>query len=202
LWARQAPQLAHLPGFAEAFYRGGTTPAAGDLWRFPEQADTLQSIARSHGESFYRGELARAITDFAQATGGALTLADLAAHRAEWVDPIQQRFRGYTLHEIPPSGQGIAALMALGMLEHAHLEKMGLDSPARYRAMIEAMKLSFADLHEHIAEPVAMRVTPADLLAPGYLAQRAQLIDPARASTPTAGTPKTGGTVYLAAADA
>lgn len=201
LWARQAPKLAGQPGFAEAFFRGGRAPQAGERWRFPEQADTLQSIAQTKGESFYRGALAQQIVDFARRTGGAITLADLAAHEAQWVEPLSQRFRDYTLHEIPPSGQGIAALAALGMLEHVDLEGMGLDSPAMYHATIEAMKLAFSDLHEHIADPAAMRVTPQELLDPAYLAQRTALIDPARANAPTAGTPKVGGTVYLAAAD-
>ncbi|OVZ61267.1 gamma-glutamyltransferase [Pigmentiphaga sp. NML080357] len=201
LWARQAPKLANEPGFAEAFFRNGKTPQAGDRWRFPEQADTLQSIAQTRGDSFYRGALAQKIVDFARQTGGTLTLADLAAHEAQWVEPLSQQFRGYTLHEIPPSGQGIAALAALGMLERLDLEGMGLDSPAMYHAMIEAMKLAFSDLHEHIADPATMRLAPADLLDPAYLAQRAALIDPARACAPTAGTPKLGGTVYLAAAD-
>ncbi|MDX3906608.1 MAG: gamma-glutamyltransferase family protein [Pigmentiphaga sp.] len=202
LWEQQAPALAGEPGFAQAFFRDGTTPRAGDRWRFPEQADTLADIARTGGESFYRGALAQRIVDFAQQTGGALALADLAAHEAQWVEPLSQDFRGYTVHEIPPSGQGIAALAALGMLDRLDLEGMGLDSPAMYHAMIEAMKLAFSDLHEHIADPAAMRVAPADLLAPDYLARRAALIDPARAGAPAAGTPKLGGTVYLAAADA
>ncbi|WP_296560595.1 gamma-glutamyltransferase [Pigmentiphaga sp.] len=202
LWARQAPNLAREPGFAEAFFRDGRTPQAGDRWRFPEQADTLADIARTGGDSFYRGALAQKIVDFAQRTGGAMTLADLAAHEVQWVEPLRQDFRGYTLHEIPPSGQGIAALAALGMLDRLDLEGMGLDSPAMYHAMIEAMKLAFSDLHEHIADPAAMRLGLDDLLDPAYLAQRAALIDPTRAGTPTAGTPKLGGTVYLAAADA
>ncbi|VCU70219.1 Putative gamma-glutamyltransferase YwrD [Pigmentiphaga humi] len=202
LWAAQAPKLAGEPGFAQAFFRDGRTPQPGERWRFPEQAETLRSIASSRGESFYRGELAQAIVDFARRSGGTLTLADLDAHQAEWVEPLRQDFRGYTLHEIPPSGQGIAALSALGMLERLDLEGMGLDSPAMYHAMVEAMKLAFADLHEHISDPVTMRQTAAALLDPAYLAQRAALIDPARASSPAAGTPGVGGTVYLAAADA
>lgn len=202
LWAGQAPTLAGQPGFAEAFFRNGRAPQPGERWRFPEQADTLADIARTGGDSFYRGALAQKIVDFAQRTGGTLTLADLAAHEIQWVEPLQQNFRGYTLHEIPPSGQGIAALAALGMLEHQDLEAMGLDSPAMYHAQIEAMKLAFSDLHEHIADPAAMRLGAADLLDPAYLARRAALIDPARAGAPTAGTPKLGGTVYLAAADA
>ncbi|MDQ8033365.1 MAG: gamma-glutamyltransferase family protein [Bordetella sp.] len=201
-WATQAPKLQHEPGFAEAFLIDGKAPEAGQWWRFPAQARTLREIAQSGGESFYRGDLARRITDFARETGGALTLADLAEHRAEWVEPIGQNFRDYTLHEIPPNGQGIAALMALGMLERLDLEGMGRDSADYYHVSIEAMKLAFSDLHEHVADPRHMRVGAADLLDPDYLAARSRLISMDRATTPAAGTPPSGGTVYLTAADA
>lgn len=180
----------------------GKTPEAGQWWRFPAQARTLRDIAQTGGESFYRGDLARRITDFARATGGALTMQDLAEHKAEWVQPIGQNFRDYTLHEIPPNGQGIAALMALGMLERFDLEGMGRDSADYYHVSIEAMKLAFADLHQHVADPRHMRVSAADLLDPDYLAARSRLIAMDRATTPSAGSPPSGGTVYLTAADA
>ncbi|WP_459615347.1 gamma-glutamyltransferase family protein [Bordetella sp. 2513F-2] len=200
-WAAQAPKLADQPGFAEAFLRAGRTPQAGEHWRFPEQARTLRLIAESGGESFYRGELAERIETHAIQTGGALRATDLAAHRAEWVQPLQQSFRGHTLHEIPPSGQGIAALIALGILEHFDVEAMGPDSADFYHVGLEAMKLAFADLHQHISDPATMRTAPAQLLDPAYLKDRARLISMERAGAPGAGTPPSGGTVYLAAAD-
>ena len=201
-WAAQAPRLAEQPGFQEAFLRLGRAPHAGEHWRFPEQARTLRLIAESGGESFYRGELAERIDAYARQTGGALRATDLAAHQAQWVEPLRQDFRGYTLHEIPPSGQGIAALMALGMLEKFDVEGMGLDSVDYYHASLEAMKLAFADLHRHISDPSTMAVTPAQLLDPAYLAGRARLISMDRAADPGPGAPGTGGTVYLTAADA
>lgn len=200
-WQAQAPDLMEQPGFREAFTRDGKLPAAGDWWRFPEQAASLQSIAQSHGESFYRGELAERILAFASQCGAALCADDLAAMEVEWVKPISQDFRGYTLHEIPPSGQGIAALMALGMLESFDIESMGLDSPDAYHVMIEAMKLAFADLHAHVGDRTHMKHSAEALLDKNYLRQRAQLIQP-QASSVVAGTPALGGTVYLAAADA
>ncbi|MEI2415745.1 gamma-glutamyltransferase [Orrella sp. JC864] len=201
-WATQSPKLAHEPGFKEAFLPAGRAPQAGEVWRFEAQARTLREIAETGGASFYRGELARRIADFAARTGGALTADDLAAHEAEWVQPISQRFRDVHLHEIPPNGQGIAALIALGILEHFDLESMGRDSADYYHVSIEAMKLAFADLHHHIADPAHMRVGADQLLDPAYLAERAKLIRLDRAGTPAAGTPPAGGTVYLTAADA
>jgi gamma-glutamyltranspeptidase/glutathione hydrolase len=200
-WAAQAPSLKKEPGFENAFLKNGRSPEAGEVWRFPEQAETLREIAESGGDSFYHGALAEKIVGFARATGGRLDIDDLASHEAKWVMPLDQTFRGYTLHEMPPSGQGIAALMALGILDHFDLESMGCDSAAFYHVCIEAMKLAFADLHQHIADTRAMKYHPADLLDPDYLASRAALIDPARAGMPPAGMPCRGGTVYLAAAD-
>ena len=199
-WALQAPMLADQPGFAEAFAPRGRTPRTGETWRFPAQADTLQRIAETGGEAFYRGPLAEAMAAHARATGGSLTLDDLAAHRAEWVVPLAQDYRGMTLHEIPPSGQGIAAQIALGMLQHFDLGP--LDGAAFYHLQIEAVKLAFADLHAHVSDPTSMQVQPEALLDAAYLAERARLISPRRAATPVPGTPRTGGTVYLAAADA
>jgi gamma-glutamyltranspeptidase/glutathione hydrolase len=201
-WAAQVPVLIDQPGFRDAFTRDGRAPRAGERWSFPEQAATLRAIAESDGESFYRGALAGRIADFAGQTGGAITAADLAAHQAQWVTPIQQDFRGYTLHEIPPNGQGLAALIGLGILERFDLEAMGCDSADFYHVGIEAMKLAFADLHRHVADPASMQLAAADLLDPAYLAERAGLVDMARAAAPAAGMPKSGGTVYLASADA
>lgn len=201
-WAAQVPVLRDQPGFAKAFMPNGRAPQAGERWRFPEQAATLRKIAESDGESFYRGELAERIVAFAQETGGALRAGDLAAHQPAWVEPMKQDFRGYTLHEIPPNGQGIAALIGLGILDRFDLEAMGVDSADFYHVSIEAMKLAFADLHRHVSDPATMQYAPASFLDPAYLAERAALIDLKRAGAPSAGMPKMGGTVYLTAADA
>ena len=201
-WQAQVDELLPQPGYKEAFAPGGRAPLAGDLFICPGQARTLERIAASQGDDFYQGELARAICDHARATGGLIEEADLAAHRVDWVDPICMNYRDLTLHEIGPSGQGIAALMALGMLEHFDLRALGLDSAPAQHLQIEAMKLAFADLHEFVGDPAAMdKVQASDLLAPAYLAQRARLIDPARAAPARAGSPHSGGTVYLTAAD-
>lgn len=201
IWASQVQKLKDQPGFSQAFLIDGKAPQAGDFWRFPEQARTLRDIAETKGESFYRGALAQKIIDHARQTNGYFTAADLDTAQAEWVEPISQSFRDITLHEIPPNGQGIAALMALGILDHFDIESMGLDSPDFYHVCIESMKSAFAELHQHIADTRYMKVNARDLLAEDYLAAKAGQISMAQAGTPSAGMPKTGGTVYLTAAD-
>ncbi|WP_250517682.1 gamma-glutamyltransferase family protein [Caballeronia sp. INDeC2] len=201
-WAAQVPNLSSQPGFAAAFTRNGETPKASSWWKFPDQARTLQEIARTKGQSFYTGNLAERICAFSKQCEAALSASDLAGIKVEWVKPISADYRGYTLHEIPPSGQGIAALLGLGILEQFDLELMGLDSPDAYHVMIEAMKLAFADLHTHIGDREHMKHTVEQLLDKAYARQRASLIQRNRAIPATAGTPASGGTVYLAAADA
>jgi gamma-glutamyltranspeptidase/glutathione hydrolase len=201
-WAAQVERLADQPGFAEAFLPGGRPPAPGTRFRFPDQARTLRAIADSAGEAFYRGELAERIVQASRAGGGVLAMEDLAAHRCEWVGPIGQDYRDVRLHEIPPNGQGIAALIALGILRHFDLPRLPPDSPESLHLQIEAMKLAFADVHRHVADPAHMRVASNDLLDPAYLHQRAARIDRARAQDFGAGVPPRSGTVYLAAADA
>ncbi|HEX7687854.1 MAG TPA: gamma-glutamyltransferase, partial [Burkholderiaceae bacterium] len=164
-------------------------------------ARALRAIADTRGEAPYTGEVAQALVAFARAQGGALAAEDLAAYRPQWVETISRAYRGYTLHEIPPNGQGIAALIALGILERFDLASMAPDSPECHHLQIEAMKLAFADVYRHCAELEAMTVTPAQLLDDAYLAERAKLVDPARAQAFAHGNPVRGGTIYLAAAD-
>lgn len=201
-WQAQVPALLGSPGFAPAFTLYGQAPRPGAWWSMPTQARSLIEIAQTRGESFYRGALADKMVAFSRKCGGAMQSDDLAAMAVEWVTPIAQDYQGYTLHEIPPSGQGIAALLGLGILDHFDLAGMGVDSPDAYHVMIEAMKLAFADLHQHIGDRDHMRYSTAQLLDPAYAAERAKLIRLDRAAAPCAGTPPSGGTVYLAAADA
>ena len=142
------------------------------------------------------------MADHAKQCGALMTEADLAAHEFNWVEPIAQTYRGYTVHEIPPNGQGIAALVALGILERLPVEQTAPDSAQRLHLQIEAMRLAFADVYAHVADPASMLFSSADLLDPKYLDSRAKLIDPNRAQRYPAGSPVRGGTVYLCAADA
>jgi len=201
-WAAAIPKLQSQPGFKRAFMPEGRAPKVGELFRFREAGHTLTRIAESHGEAFYRGELAEAIAQHAKHCGGALTMDDLGAFKPEWVTPIQKNFGGYTLHEMPPNGQGIAALMALGMLEQLDLSRYALDSADSQHLQIEAMKLAFADTYRWVADSRAMTsVSVDDLLDDAYLAMRAKRIDLRRATDFSHGTPPKGGTVCLSAAD-
>jgi gamma-glutamyltranspeptidase/glutathione hydrolase len=200
-WQGQIADIKGMPGFAEAFAPNGRAPRPGERFTCPGQAATLETIARSRGEDFYRGPLARAIADHARATGGLMDEEDLADHRADWEDPISTAYRGIELHEIGPSGQGIAALIALGILDSVDLPHPELDSTAYFHYQIEAMKLAFADVYRYVGDPSAMTVTAAQLLDRGYLRQRATLVDPSAAVFPGAGKPHAGGTTYLTTAD-
>ncbi len=204
-WAAAAQELHALPGFAQAFLPRGRAPMVGEWFGFPAAARALRSIAQSQGESFYRGDIAAAMASFAAQHGGALSLHDLAAHQCEWVTPISHGYRGYTLHEIPPNGQGIAALMAMGIVQQFDLADMDVDGVDAQHVQIEAMKLAFADVYRYVAEPACMQVSVEQMLSDDYLAARARMIDMRRAQTFHAGTPdethRRGGTVYLSTAD-
>ena len=201
-WGRAVPLLQDQPGYAEAFMPRGRAPKVGEKFVFSAAGASLRKIAETKGESFYRGEIAQRLAAHSAANGGSMTLADMAGFEPQWVTPIRKDYAGYTLHEIPPNGQGIAALMALGMLEKLDLGAYPIDSVQSQHLQIEAMKLAFADTYRWVADIRAMtEVTPADLLSDGYLAERAKLIDPMRASDFRHGTPPKGGTIYLTAAD-
>ena len=202
LWDNQLPELKSLPGYAEAFMPKGRAPHAGESFVFPDQARTLQRIAETKGEAFYKGDLAEKMVAHAKQFGGAMSLDDLASHKVDWVDPIGQNYRGYTLHEIPPNGQGIGALISLGILENFDMGSLAVDSADSLHVQLEAMKLAFADIYEYVSDPSTMRVTPAQMLDRAYLAGRAKMIDMKKAQNPGFGTPPKGGTVYLTAADA
>jgi gamma-glutamyltranspeptidase/glutathione hydrolase len=200
-WSKAVPILGDVPGFAEHFLPRGRAPETGELFASPAMAATMEKIAQTSGESFYRGELAQAMVGHSRKYDGGHTLADFETHHCDWVLPLTHDYHGYTVHEIPPNGQGIAALMALGILENFDLQGHAVDSIEVQHLEIEAMKLAFADAYRYVADPRAMTVTPQQLLDPSYLASRARLIDRSRAQDFRHGLPPPAGTVYLAAAD-
>ncbi len=202
LWAKQGPGLRGVPGFAEYFMPNGRAPAAGEKFVAPAHAKALQRIAQTKGEAFYRGELAEKMVAHSRRHGGAFSLDDFATHTADWVDTLALDYRGQTLHEIPPNGQGIAAQMALGILEGFDVSALPVDSADSLHLQMEAMKLAFADLYEYVADCATMRISTAQLLDKEYLRSRARLIDMKKAKNPGHGGPGRGGTVYLTAADA
>jgi gamma-glutamyltranspeptidase/glutathione hydrolase len=191
-------------GWFETFTRegvpGGRGARPGEIWRLPDHARTLRRIAESDGADFYTGDLARATARFAAESGGYLTADDLAAHRSTWVDPISTAYRGYEVWELPPNGQGIAALVALNILEGIDLERHPRESALSYHLQLEAMKLAFADAQRFVADPDHADVPVRGLLDKDYAAARREAIGE-EALLPAAGEPQRGGTVYLCAAD-
>lgn len=205
-WAAAAAELHSQPGFAQSFMPHGRAPAIGELFRFEGAAKALRQIAKQGVHAFYEGEIAEAIARHAREHGGAMTLADLANYRSDWVEPISQSISAidgeqYDLHEIPPNGQGIGALIAIGILKHLDLPSHPVDGVQSQHLQIEAMKLAFADVYQYVADPSSMELSPAQMLDPAYLAERAKLIDPKKATHFQFGLPPTGGTVYLSTSD-
>ncbi len=199
--AAALPEITSQPGFAAAFMPHGRAPNVGEQFTFAEAARTLRLIALTTGEAFYAGEIAAAAAAHAKVHGGVMTAADFAAYRPEWVEPIARDYRCHTVHEIPPNGQGIAALIALGILEKFDIAALPVDGVASQHLQIEAMKLAFADTYKYVAEPRTMRLSAQQMLDEGYLASRARLIDPQRAQDFGPGHGPQGGTIYLSAAD-
>jgi gamma-glutamyltranspeptidase/glutathione hydrolase len=200
-WALAAPLMPTTQGWPEAFMPNGRAPQVGERFTCRAMAETLRKIAATHGESFYRGALADAMVAHSQSAHGAHTLADFAAHEADWVTLLAQDYRGFTVHEIPPNGQGVSALMALGMLEHFDLARHACDSIAAQHLEVEAMKLAFADAYRYVSDPRTMPFPGVALLDRDYLAARARMIDAESAQYFGPGEPPRGGTVYLCAAD-
>ncbi len=200
-WAAATPELQSLPGFANSFLPWGRAPTVGELFKFPGAAAALKKIAATRGVAFYGGEIAHAIEKFSTANGGSIKASDFERYQPEWVTPLSQTYRGHELHEIGPNGQGITALIALGILERFDIKALGLDTVSSQHLQIEAIKLAFADVYKYIAEPSSMAVTPEQMLDDAYLKSRAKLIRMNKAQEFGAGNMAKGGTIYLTAAD-
>ena len=200
-WEAATAELQSMPGFAQAFLPWGRAPRVGELFKFAAAAKGLRAIAASKGQAFYGGEIAQALERFSNEHGGCLKASDLAAYKPEWVEPIGKNYRGYTLHEIPPNGQGIAALIALGILNQLDVAGFPVDGVDSQHLQIEAMKLAFADVYRYVAEPGSMQVNAEQMLDDAYLASRAKLIQMNKAQDFGAGNPVKGGTIYLTTAD-
>jgi gamma-glutamyltranspeptidase/glutathione hydrolase len=200
-WQAAADELKPFAEFGRTFLLDGKAPLTGEIFRCPDQADTLAKIAASGGEDFYRGDLAAKMADAARAEGGALSLEDLASHRAQWVNPLSVPYRRVRLFEMPPNGQGLAALIALGILERFDMKRYPLDSTDSVHLQIEAMKCAFEVAFDHIADPDWMSSRPDDFLTGDALNAYAEGIRLDRAAETGAPGSGDGGTVYLAAAD-
>ena len=205
LWRRAGPIFLGtgdraLDEWGRVFTFGGRIPDAGEVWRSSGHAHTLQRLASRGVRDFYEGELASRIAECARDTGGLVDSDDLAAFRSEWVEPISIRYRDHEVWEIPPNGQGIAALQALAIVEDTTMHESPHASAGSWHFQIEAMKLAFADACRYVADPRRADVPVSGLLDAGYLASRRSLIGE-RAQTHGPGQPRSGGTVYLCAAD-
>jgi gamma-glutamyltranspeptidase/glutathione hydrolase len=204
-WAVEVDRLKRDEGARATFLVDGTrAPRAGEWFRNPDLAASYTLIAERGPQAFYGGELGRKIVDRLSAMGGFLTLDDLARHQAVWVEPISVTFRGHTVWELPPNGQGVAALEMLKILESYNLKAMGHNSAAYLHHLIEAKKLAFADLARWVGDPDAMTIAPGRLLDEVFIRARRASLDPNRAaSRAEPGAAATSSeTIYLAAADA
>jgi len=191
------------PDLIALFAPGGRAPEPGELFIPADMAPTLEEIAITKGESFYRGRLAARISEATAKAGGAMTAEDLAGHRADWVTPIEVEYRdGVRLHEIPPNGQGLAALIALGILRHLEVARFPVDSAEAVHLQAEAMKAGFAEAFTHLADPEFMHLPPQAFLDEPYLVRLAKRIRLDQARNPASELPHDKGTVYLTAADA
>ncbi|UCD23081.1 MAG: gamma-glutamyltransferase [Gemmatimonadota bacterium] len=204
-WASGVDNLKEFPGFADVFMPNGRAPNKGEVFRNPALANTLELIARDGRDAFYKGDIARTIDAYMKRVGGYLSYDDLASHESEWVDPVSTDYRGYTVWELPPNGQGIAALQMLNILEGYDIAAMGFGSPEYLHVLTEAKKLAFEDRAKFYADP-AFHEIPVDwLISKEYAAQRRALIDPQQAARDyPAGDPRLGAgeTIYLTTADA
>jgi gamma-glutamyltranspeptidase / glutathione hydrolase len=201
-WQHQTETFKKFPEFAKGFMPGGRAPKAGEVFRYEDQARTLELIASSKGKAFYQGELTEKMVADAKRHDVLMTEEDFASHRADWVGTVSQEYKGLDIHEIPPNGQGLAALIALGILRHHDVTQYPLDSADSLHVQLEAMKLALADVYRYVSDPTTMDVRVEDLLDESYLFERAKRIDMKRAQDFKHGIPKGKSTVYLTAADA
>jgi gamma-glutamyltranspeptidase / glutathione hydrolase len=180
-WNAEVRKLQRTPAASANYLIDGRAPRPGEIFRQANLARTLRVLARDGRDGFYKGEIAKAIADYFQKNGGFITLDDLAAQKSEWVEPISTDYRGYTVYEIPPNGQGLTALLTLNILEGFDLQALSSQPDRYYHTLIEATKLAFADRNRYIADPHFAKVPVTELLAKDYAAKRRALIDPNKA---------------------
>jgi len=202
-WNLSVPRLGKFPGFIEQFTVNGHAPKKGELWHNPNLANTLEKISREGRDGFYKGATAKTIADYIQAQGGFLSVEDLANHHGEWVQPISTNYRGVDVWELPPNGQGLAALQMLNILEAYDFSKIPFGSAEHIHLFIEAKKLAFADRAALYADPEFSKTPVEKLLSKDYAATRRKLINPDRAmqSVDAGAALNQGDTIYMTVAD-
>ena len=201
-WQSNSKILQKYPGFEEIFMPGGKAPEKGEIFRNPYLANTLESIAKQGRDVFYKGEMAQRMVDYLREQGGFFTMKDFEDHTSEWIEPVSTNYRGYDVWELPPNGQGIAALQMLNILENFDIGNMGFGSPEYMHLFIEAKKLAFEDRARFYADPDFNALPVEQLISKSYGKERAKLIDLNRAGRSyPAGEPDTDNTIYLTTAD-
>jgi gamma-glutamyltranspeptidase / glutathione hydrolase len=202
-WQAEVGKLKRTPAATSNYLVDGRAPRAGEIFRQPNLARTLRTLANGGRDAFYKGEIARAIVDYCKKHGGFITMEDLAATKSDWVELISTNYRGYTVYEIPPNGQGLTALLALNILEGFDLSTLSAQPARYYHTMIEAMKIAFADRNRYIADPGFAKVPVAELLSKSYAAKRRSLINPEKAldSVPPGDLNLGSDTTYLSVVD-
>lgn len=197
-----AENLQRFPGFKEVYMPNGRTPAKGEVFRNPALASTLDKIARGGKDAFYKGPVAKTIADYIQQLGGFLSEKDLADHTSDWIEPVSVNYRGYDVWELPPNGQGIAALQMLTILEGYDLKSMGFGSKEYIHTFTEAKKIAFEDRAKFYADMDFYKTPVDELISEQYAAERRKLINPDKAGRSyPAGKLKDGDTIYMTVAD-
>ncbi|UAA38454.1 gamma-glutamyltransferase [Paraneptunicella aestuarii] len=198
---RSVERLSKYPGFRETYMPNGRTPRKGEIFKNPGLASTYEKIASGGRDAFYKGDIARIIASYMKEQGGFLSYEDLASHTSDWVDPVSTNYRGYDVWELPPNGQGIAALQILNVMELYDVESMGFGSDEYIHTFVEAKKLAFEDRAKYYSD-MAFNQTPVDwLISKKYAQQRKQLIDANKAAKRYDAGPYEGDTIYMTTAD-
>ncbi len=194
--------LRRFPNIADIYMPDGHSPGKGEIFKNPALANTLEKIAMGGRDEFYKGSIAKTISDFIKEQGGFLSYEDLARHHSEWVELIKINYRGYDVWELPPNGQGTAALQILNILEQYNLREMGFGSAEYIHYLVEAKKLAFEDRAKYYADPSFVDIPIDQLISKEYGAKRAKLINPHRAARSyPPGQIESGNTIYLTVAD-
>ena len=203
-WNLSVPRLSKYPGFNEQYTLDGKAPKEGQIWKNQNLANTLKSIVKGGRDAFYKGEIAHTIANYIKKQGGFISYEDMASHKGEWVEPQSTNYRGYDVWELPPNGQGIAALQILNMLEPFDIAQMGFDSAQYVHVFTEAKKIAFEDRAKFYADPDFNKIPVTELISKTYAKKRAKLFNPNKAGKSyPAGNPalEKGDTIYLTVAD-
>ena len=198
---RSVARIGQYEGFKETYMPDGEMPDTGDIFKNPALAETYEKIAKGGRDAFYKGDIARTIDAYIKAQGGFLSYADLASHTSTWVEPVSTNYRGYDVWELPPNGQGIAALQILNIMEHYDVKSMGFGSPEYVHTFVEAKKLAFADRAKFYSDMDFNDIPVERLISKQYAAERQRTIDPNRAAKRVDAGINEGDTIYLTVAD-